>query len=132
MLFAFEFGVDGRHELHTSTEESASANDRTNFFMMLFLLKLDPEKSKDKKGCEAQFTTSEATRVVSFFVLPTRLADGLEAKNLLLLVQIRPCVLLSAKLWFPRVVFNNFGNLIWVSLSERKRKWQENMSEAIW
>jgi hypothetical protein len=60
---------------------------------------------KTKIGCEAQFTTSGATRVVSFFVLPTRLADGLEAKKSSSVIQIRPCVLLIAKRWFPRVVF---------------------------
>jgi hypothetical protein len=56
------------------------------------------------------FTTSPRTRRMSFFVSPARLAVGLEAKNLLLLIRFAPCFG-DSKLWFPRVVGqNNFGN----------------------
>ena len=39
--------------------------------------------------------------------LPTRLADGLEAKKSSPVVQIRPCKSIGS----PALFFNNFGNL---------------------
>lgn len=51
---------------------------------------------------------------MSFFVTPTRLADGLEAKNLSLLLQISPGFA-SAKHLVPPCFFlieKNFGNKI--------------------
>jgi hypothetical protein len=49
---------------------------------------------------------------MSFFVTPTRLADGLEAKNLSLLLQISPDFALAKHLVPPRFFRNekNFGN----------------------
>jgi hypothetical protein len=73
--------------------------------------------------------TSRRKTVVSSFVTPTRLADGLEAKKSSSEMhrdQIRP------KTWFPRVTFSdNFGDISIVSvrLANRKRIWQEKFVE---
>ena len=46
--FELEFCADGRHELHTSAEESASAIVRMNLFIIVFiLLRLDPPTRPD-------------------------------------------------------------------------------------
>jgi hypothetical protein len=61
--------------------------------------------------------------------MPTRLADGLEAKKSSSDFSDTPRVLLRAKLWFPRVAIkSDFGDLVSISLSNRAIKNQENNS----
>jgi hypothetical protein len=64
---------------------------------------------------------------VSFFDLPARLADGLEAKNLLLYFSDAPQFRLTQNFWFPRAVFiteSDFGDLVLSIFTKLKRKRQ--------
>src|SRR5829696_4724875 len=57
-----------------------------------------------REVCEVHFTTSRRRVSCPSSLMPTRLADGLEAKKSSPVDQMRPCFATPQNLWFPHVV----------------------------